>query len=94
MVENCCVFVLLREDEESSESGLLLLLMGKKSEKLRKEKIRALCEIFFLTLASWTSVLLNPSFLRVARLGAWFATTPTTFGINNIASVVSTCVLA
>ena len=52
MVENCCVFVLLCEGEESSESGLLLLLMGKKSEKLRKEKIRALCENFLVSLDS------------------------------------------
>ena len=48
MVENCCVFVLLCEGEQSSESGLLLLLMGRNQEKLRKEKIRAPCENFFL----------------------------------------------
>ena len=37
----CCRLCSLCFGEESSESCLLLLLMGKKSDKLRKEKVRA-----------------------------------------------------
>ncbi|MBA2680810.1 MAG: hypothetical protein H0U76_20750 [Ktedonobacteraceae bacterium] len=54
----CCRLCSLCFGEESSESCLLLLLMGKKSDKLRKEKVRASEEQFvpLLDSSGWTIV--------------------------------------